>query len=250
MPIQLLYEAAKYGSFRGLSLDYDRRPVPDVDFEAPNAPGETLKMQLWGNEAGEVLRVLTEVPSLAPNTALSKVKVKYWLSGERDGEFAVDDIKYNGKITSRGTSFQSHISLVSDLYRRYAAVVRHIEQQYSIGHQVEENRLQITGEPINLILTRPIENLKVFCESLFSCTDPFRLWGVPTRLSDDFWRVCAVDLHVGSRISLEIAPDFIRIYLPVGSCGNTVLRIFTNLQHHYDALIEARNGNDERIFEF
>ena len=40
------------GSFRGLSLDYDRRNVPDVDFQAHDAPIELLKMQLWVNRAG------------------------------------------------------------------------------------------------------------------------------------------------------------------------------------------------------
>lgn len=250
IPAELLEKASGYGAFRGLNLDYDRRIIPDVDFEAPNAPVEFLKMQLWGNKAADVLQILRQKEGFPHETTLAKVKVKFWLSQEGDDEFSIDDIKYNGKITARGTSFQSHITLVSDIYRHYTDLIRRVEHRFSMTHHVSEGRLSLSGEPINLTFSRPIGNLKVFTEKLFSCTEPFRLWGVPVQLSDEFWRVSAVDLHVGSRINFEIAPKFIRIYLPAGSCGNSVLRIYTNLQHHYDALLEATDGESQTLLQF
>jgi hypothetical protein len=250
IPAELLEKVSTYGAFRGLSLDYDRRNIPDVDFEAPEAPVESLKMQLWANRAGDVLRILREKGAFPHETTLAKVKVKFWLSEDRNGEFCIDDIKYNGKITSRGTSFQSHMALVSSVYKRYAERIVALEDRFSVGYQTEDGRLRITGEPINFVLRRPINDLEVFCNSLFSCSEPFRLWGVPVRLSDEYWLVSAVDLHVGSQISFEIAPEFIRLYLPQGSCGNTVLRVYTNLQHHYSALIGVTDGSNERILQF
>jgi len=44
LPMQLLERVADMGSFRGLHLDYDRREVPDVEFDVPDAPVEYLKM--------------------------------------------------------------------------------------------------------------------------------------------------------------------------------------------------------------
>src|SRR6476646_3488322 len=111
LPMQLLERITTLGSFRGLGLDYDRRLIPDVDFEAPNAPVEFLKMQLWGNRARDVLAVLRGEGAFPESTTLSKVKVKHWLDRQADVEaFSLSDVKYDGKITARGTSFQSHIS--------------------------------------------------------------------------------------------------------------------------------------------
>jgi hypothetical protein len=56
LPMELLERVTELGSFRGLGLDYDRREVPDVDFDAPGAPVEFLKMQLWGNPVGQPCR--------------------------------------------------------------------------------------------------------------------------------------------------------------------------------------------------
>jgi hypothetical protein len=41
-------------------------------------------------------------------------------------------------------------------------------------------------------------------------------------------------MHNGDQFSIELTPDWMRLYLYEEACGNTVLRIFTNLQHYYD----------------
>lgn len=253
LPIQLLENISKLGFLYGLGLDYDRREIPDVDFIDPEAPVEYLKMQLWGNKAGKVLRILRDENAFPHETTLSKVKVKFMLDKKNKSEFSLDEIKFNGKITARGTSFQSHITLVSNLYRKYIKNVLKLENQYSLSYKLfKENKTgySISGLPINILFGRPIKNIDRFCRRVFSSSFPFRLWGVPIKLSNRYVRVSGLDLHVGRRIDFELTPEFMRIYLPLGSCGNSVLRIFTNLQHYYDSLVEARDGNGESIFEF
>lgn len=250
IPADLLERVSSMGSFRGLSLDYDRRVIPDVDFQSSEAPVEFLKMQLWGNKAEDILRILREEEAFPHETTLAKVKVKFWLNGEMDGEFSLDDIKYDGKVTARGTSFQSHVALISDVYEAYARQIVRLEEDYALSVSETEGRLSLTGAPVNFLLDRPISNLEVFCDSVFSSTEPFRLWGIPTRLAGEFYRVQAVDLHVGTPLQFEIAPSFMRVYLRQGSCGNSLLRLYTNLQHHYDSLIRAEDGDGGRIFEF
>lgn len=250
LPIQLLEEISKLGDLRGLGLDYDRREIPDVNFEIPEAPVEFLKMQLWGNKAGKVLQILREKDAFPHETTLSKVKVKFWIDGESTSEFSLDDIKYDGKITARGTSFQSHVTLVTNLYQKYSDKIRELEKHYALSYKEEGERFSISGMPINIIFPAPIKNLDLFCESVFSSTKPFRLWGIPIKLNENYVRISGFDLHVGKRISFEITPEFMRLYLPEGSCANSVVRIFTNLQHYYDSLIEAKNGDGESIFSF
>jgi len=249
IPAELLTEASKRGAFRGLSLDYDRRKVPDVDFDAPETVA-FLKMQLWGNKAAEVLKLLSQKGAFPHQTTLSKVKVKFWLGDIDRGEFAIDDIKFNGKVTARGTSFQSHVSLVGDVYGRYAEAIRSLERRVSLNWERQERAWSLRGGPVSLLLEQPIPDLSRFCHKVFSCSSPFRLWGAPTSVSPQCLRICAIDLHVGSRITFEVSPRLIRVYLPRGSCGNSVMRFYTNLQHYYDSLVKAQDPDGGPAFEF
>lgn len=43
-----------------------------------------------------------------------------------------------------------------------------------------------------------------------------------------------MDIDNGDKFSIEMTAEWIRLYLYGGGCGNTALRIFTNLQHYYD----------------
>lgn len=250
LPADLLERVSGWGSFRGLNLDYDRRAVPDIDFESTAAPVEFLKMQLWGNKASEVLRILRVTGAFPHETTLAKVKVKYWLSDENTDDFSLDDVKFDGKVTARGTSFQSHIALISEIYRVYTEQIRKIENTYSLHAVVSEMGTRLYGQPVCYVLGRPILDLGAFCRNVFSASPPFRLWGVPIELSKNYYRVSALDLHVGSRLDFELTPDLIRVYLPKGSCGNTLLRLYVNLQHHYDALVRVEGANGEAVLEF
>lgn len=244
---ELLMHISEKGSFRGLGLDYDRRVMPDVDTAETPQLVEYMKMQLWGMRAEEVLRILSrEFPQV---TTLSKVKIKYWMSQTSKGNFSIDDVKFDGKITARGTSFLSHISLVADLYTQYSDTIKNIENKYALKWEYTENKVRLSGEALHFQFPKEIENLTQFCEHLFSSTSPFRLWGVPMEIDKHFYRVSAVDLHTGCRLGFEISPEFMRLYLPQKSCGNTIARLYTNLKHHYDAQIKALDADDKSIFQ-
>jgi hypothetical protein len=249
LPADLLERVSTLGDFRGLSLDYDRRQVPDVDFSDPAAPVEFLKMQLWGNKAADVLRILRSEAAFPHETTLAKVKVKYWQDPESSDEFTLDDVKFDGKVTARGTSFASHIALLRDVYDRYAGSIRDLEQDYSL-RLTQEPGARVEGEPICFVMDPPIADLEQFCDNVFSSAIPFRLWGVPVRIGIDYYRIDAVDLHVGGRMQLEVAPELIRMYLLAGSCGNSALRFYTNLQHHYNARVRTLNGHARPVFAF
>jgi hypothetical protein len=249
-PIQLLEHVAGYGSLRGLGLDYDRREIPDVDFDSRDAPVEFLKMQLWGNRAGRILEILRQQGAFPRETTLAKVKVKYWADGRRDTEdFTIDDVKYDGKITARGTSFYTHSDLVTRLLRTYARSVRTLQEDATIVVRESEGRLAFEGQPVNFTMSRPIANLPIFYESVFNCAAPFRLWAIHIDLSERYIRAAAADLHMSGTLDFEISPSWIRVYLRQGCCANTLLRFYTNLQHYYDSLVEAKLGDGRRLLE-
>jgi hypothetical protein len=73
---------------------------------------------------------------------------------------------------------------------------------------------------------------------------------VPVRVGENRFNVKAVDLHSGWSLSFELNPEMIRAYLPQGSCGNSILRFYTNLQHRHDALVSVLDGNGDPVFAF
>jgi len=249
MPIHILEGMAGFGHLRGLGLDYDRRVLPDIDFEADTSSVEFLKMQLWGNKASDVLRILRQEGAFPHEATLSKVKIKRWLNRLDDKEFSIDDIKYDGKVTARGTSFQTHATIMQEIHRRYTDLILSIEKDFSLRWQFDEHRASVSGEPVTFSFKRPIADLERFCEHLFNTAHPFRLWGVPQFRGERVATVHAVDLHVGTPLNFEITNDFIRVYLPHGGCGNSIVRVFTNLQHYYDSLVDAIDGHERPVFE-
>jgi len=255
-PMEMLEGMTRKGSFRGMGLNFDRRKMGgagDIEEESiadedKDIPVEYLSLRLWGNKAGDVLRILRDKDAFPHSTTLSSVRIKHWLNRSED-MFALDDIKYNGKVTGTGTSFESHIFVVTDLYRKYKARIRRIENEYALRYSTnEQGGVGIFGAPFNFIFPIPIDGLERFCESLFTCSAPFRLWGIPTFVNDHYVRVSAVDLHVGCGLNFEISNEFMRVYLPEGSCGNTIARLYTNLQHYYDACVKIEIGDEKELF--
>lgn len=249
LPVQLLERTAADGALRGLGLAFDRRKIPDVDFDMPGAPVEFLKMQLWGNRAADVLRVLREQAAFPESTTLSKVKVKQWLDGDSES-FSLADVKYDGKITVRGTSFASYTAMLTRIVDLYSGKIHDLEQKFRIRGRVEDNRFYLDGAPLNIRFPHPLPDLDLFCESVFAGTAPFKLWGIPVQVSPSMFRVSVIDLHVIGSMTVEICPDFMRVYLAKGACGNTLIRLYTNLQHYYNSLISATDAQEELAFEF
>lgn len=67
--------------------------------------------------------------------------------------------------------------------------------------------------------------------------EPFRLWGLPQMTGELTAEVEAVDLHVGQQLRFDITSEWMRIYLFAGGCGNSVARLASNLQHHFDGAL-------------
>lgn len=244
---KLLTQVLDRGDFRGIGLDYDFRR-----FDPSSSPGEStdyLKMQVWGgSRIKEILHLLAE-RGFGHQLAIAKVRLKY--RSHDDVGFAIEDVKYNGKFTTRGTSFDAHQEIVAYVRREYANTITGIEKRFTIRDIIDGGLGGIDGEPILFDLSkRTIDDLDAFCDVVFAGSLPFRLWGRPrpTDFGDEGRLVSAVDLHTGSKLFFEIYADRIAMYLHAGACGNTVARFFTNLQHTLGSLIEAEADNGDAVF--
>lgn len=255
LPPATLDWVSSLGHFKGLGLDFDRRPmIGDDDEDDPESQLTYLKMQLWGNKARRVLTTLRDESAFPSETTLAKVKVKYFPDRRSPEVFSVDDVKWNGKVTARGTSYEAHRGLLTRIVSAYSTVVERIERDFSISYDQWSSSsskaaggFHVGGEALVVRLTRPLTDIEAFLTKVFGSSDPFRLWGAPREVGADRFKVEAFDLHVGSPVRFDVSRSLVRIYLPQGACGNTIARFITNIQHHYDAAAVLMTAGGEKL---
>ena len=245
LPTQFLERISKLGHFRGFGAIHDETPFMTGDVEDTEI--ETMHLRLWGSSAATVLSSLRHSGAFPYSLALSSVRLKYWLPN-LDEEAIIDNFTFEGKVTALGKSFISHMNLISKVHSNYAETIRSIEEELPIRFVPENGIPTLEGHPIIISLARKLGDVKNFVTRVFSSTLPFRLWGLSEIYEDDFARVYAVDLHIGHKLMFEIGRDFIRIYLPLGVCGNTIARFYANLQQYYDSTALISGGSHEQLF--
>ncbi len=226
--------------FKGFSFDYDYRPIIGKNEEEIFS---YLKMQLWGG--GERLRkVYEDLRGVLKKMAiLGKVRFKEF--GNSKDEFIITDIKFNGKVKSYGTSIGIHRKILVELKQEYENKLIQLDK-YRLKWSLE-NLLE--GEPIYFVFEKPLleENLHRFLESIFSGKMPFRLLGIVSQTGKYEYIAHVIDLHVGGKFVLQIFPDMMLAYLSDQVCSNTILRLYTNLQHTLNMEISLENDSKEKI---
>jgi hypothetical protein len=156
----------------------------------------------------------------------------------------------NGKIVANGTSIGLHMLAVENLKSSYASIIRWLENDCATGWNGGTLGRSLSGEPLIIRFSADtvIEDLQLFARSIFRASRPFRLFGFPHRVSDRRIDVEAIDLHTGDEFSVEMTRDWMRLYLPKGTCGNVVARLYTNLLHSLDSDTSLTSGSGEVVF--
>ena len=250
LPAQSLEKLASSGSFVGFGTEFDSVPTLNITGrKKPIIQGESLSFRLRKahGTVDEDYRKLRQ-PAMYQNALrLSTIRLRYGDYSDSE-DYSVDEITFWGKLTARGPSFDYHNALAMSLVRDYREQIKTIEKTCFIDAEKTEVGLCFHGHPVSIRYQKQ-PSLDVLVGALFSTGEPFRLWGVPERISDRLFSVHAVDLHVGSMVRFEVTDKFLRIYMSKGSCGNTVARLFANIQRHVDSEANLVLGSGETAFE-
>lgn len=150
-----------------------------------------------------------------------------------------NDIYYNGKATNRSESFYEHREQILQLIQGYQSVTEKIEELCWVGME------RIPGKGMNFpsfkaaptLIKFPQEIhpalLKAFVERVFSKgQEPFKIIGDIVKVNEYRYHIYGTDLHLWQNIFLDISTTNIILYLPYGTCGNTIHRFITNIQKH------------------
>jgi hypothetical protein len=210
-----------------LATDFTERRLTRTDGEVAD-----LKLRVRGRAAASVLQLI----ETRYRTAVSFSGVAINATDEDLG--SVDEaISRDGRFVANGDDFGFHQTIVRRVVDRYRRFIEGVEHRTTSWVELPGGGAELHGEPVVLRFSRPIPDLELFLEQLFSAREPFRLWGIPQMIGEHMAEVEAVDLHVGQQLRFDIAPDWLRVYLFKGGCGNTVARLASNLQHHFDGAL-------------
>lgn len=193
-----------------------------------------LRLNISGSIAAKIKTLVREDPQVSRTCANRMVRIMRGVESSKHG-YAQDEVHYNGHFAlKRGKSVDDHLALIEMCRKRYSESVESVES-LRMGTRRVDGRDLFDGRPFDFEFPNGIANTDAFISDMFSSTAPFNLWGIKTSIADGYFGVMAIDLHTGSPIDFEIADDMMRVYLDKGNCGNTILRLLTNLQMHHDA---------------
>lgn len=204
------------------------------DFLAEDDPAQDLTINLSGRGAERLLHHISDDARYRSAVSFDSVQVSL-----SDPELGLlnEAVDRKGRFAVTG-ELEYHFQFVSTVIERYHKLVTQCENLSMSWCPLQaDNGMSITGRPIAIKFSREIVDLKSFASSLFASRQPFRLWGAPS-FSRGSAQINAVDLHVGHQMRIEIGSKWMRMYLDKGTCGNTVARLVSNLQHRFDSQLK------------
>ena len=234
----MLYDFTKKdgNTFNGFGVKHVNAFLPDACDCDCDPDIDDLNITVNGSLAHRFLTEVGKTQDIKKTLACNRVRIR---RGVELHNSVHDDVMYNGYFSvKRGNSVQNHLHLVDICKDEYSKTVKHIEDS-SIGVKSIDGRTLVDGRSFDFIFKEPIDDLDLFITRLFNSTEPFKLWGLKSKVLDNYYKITAVDLHAGTTINFDMANDLMRVYLLKGDCGNTIMRLFTNLQRHYDSRIEC-----------
>ncbi|MGH8909240.1 MAG: hypothetical protein ACRD0K_22790 [Egibacteraceae bacterium] len=190
-------------------------------------PARDLRIQVAGADSENLLSWIAQNEAYA--SAVAYDRVGFIAADDHFSGQADEILDRMGRFVASGTSFELHQELVRSVIERYADLVRKIEQRALKYEPLPDGGYRAEGAPILLRFSRRVPDVDLLVDELFSSREPFRLWGEPQMLEPDRVWVDAVDLHVGQRVGFDITDASVRVHLPAGACGNTVVRLVANL---------------------
>lgn len=210
-----------------------------------HAPARDVRLKLQGTDAEHLLELIAGIPEY--KAALSFQAVQTEVSDPNFGSIR-EGVTRKGRFAASGDSPELHLQFVSTVVDRYRALVELCESRairWRAFADSSDGGGVMSGEPIVVRFSREVEDVGSFADELTSGREPFRLWGMAT-VSRGVAEIDAVDLHVGSPLRIDVAGQWMRIYLQEGACGNTVARLISNLQHRFDGALSARDPDIDR----
>ena len=232
MPVEQQRDIMDMGEFRDVGVNYEADEVFSEDYIDDRLAFGDLRVESSGRGTSTLFEILDKQEELSSFLSLASIGIKR----EIGSSFILERVTHKGRFTtSGGDSIQLHLDTVDEITSRYSTLLNRIEEHHRISYESKQHGTGIDGQPLVIALDNEIEDVREFIDNVITATNPLRLWGAKTQLDTQYWKVKGIDLHNNDKYTMEISPEWIRLYLDEDACGNTALRIYSNLQRHYDS---------------
>lgn len=243
-PSELMRDVQKTGKPAGFAVDFDETELlPASESRLIDEPNAVVKFRFGGTRA-ELW--LTELEKFAPD-ALAFSMVKFSRQDQAARSYIISELNEHGRLKAAGNSINLHLGTVALFLHQYRSLIAEIESFARLRSQGAGEGGVLLGSPLVFQFPRRLRDFRSFVKELVSCREPLKIWGAVEEVRKDFVQIEAVDLHTGSRMRLDVTPEFMRIYLGPTACGNTVARILRNIQGHVDSTIRLELPSEEAV---
>ena len=221
----------------GFSVDhtdyFQTKEIKDDDDDDPIKPDTFSRINISGKQSKRILQLLKQDKEIEQIIGYDKITIGRGTKSHG----VIDDLDYSGRFrVVKGKSIDDHISLVNMVKNDYAKKVLEIEKFRIHG---DTNTKSIEGKHFDFTFDRKVEDWNFFLTRIFNAKSPFRIGGIKSKISEGFYQVLGVDTHTGHPLDIEVMDDLFRVYLPEGSCGNVITRLFVNLQRFFDSKVHC-----------
>ena len=235
LPTGQVEQIGEMGIYEGVKINYGADDVFPPEFIEENLQFADLNIDGSGSSSKRLYDLLKSTDEIDRFLALSRIQIRR----EVEDDFVRERVTNEGMFTTRnGSKISLHVSTVEQIKERYAHLLEAIETNHIIGAKKREHGAVPQGSPVVIKFSRNVHDVETFLSYIVNAKNPFRLWGHTRQVGSSAYKVDGVDMHNGDKIAMEMSPQWIRLYLYEGACGNTALRLFTNLQQHYDPAAE------------
>ncbi|MGF9909574.1 hypothetical protein [Brevibacillus porteri] len=165
----------------------------------------------------------------------------------------------NGKVTNRSDSFLDHRNQIIETVGAYQTITEHIEKTAWVNFETIRstdisNSLSFSGSPVTIRFSKPLRDglFSNFVNGIFEKgKEPFRILGKPIWVDENRAHIYGIDLHLWQKVMIDLSREQFTIFIPRGTCGNTIHRLVTNIQRYLDPRIRVYIGNMDykRIIE-
>lgn len=231
LPTGQVEAIGEMGDYEGIKISYGADDVFPEEFIEENLQFADLNVDSTGQSARHLYEILKSTEDIDDFLALSRIQIRK----ERNGSWVRERVTNEGAFTTRGGSdIQLHISTVEQIKDKYARLLESVEENHIIGADTREHGGRAQGSPVVIKFSREVSDIEEFLSHVVNGQDPFRLMGHVRQTGPEAYKVDGIDAHNGDKIAIEMSSDWLRLYLYDSACGNTALRLFTNLQQYYD----------------
>lgn len=233
-PSDLMRAVQKSGKPAGFAVEFDEtRLFPASESQLTEEADAVVKFRFGGTRAEAWL---TELEKFAPSV-LAFSMVKFSRQEDEGRSYVITELNDRGRLKAAGNSISLHLGVAALFLDQYKSLIGEIESFGRLCSSQKGDGGVLSGNPIVLEFPQPLRDFRSFVRELVSCREPLKIWGVVDEVRNDYVQIQAVDFHTGSRLRLDVSPEFLRIYLGPTACGNTVARILRNVQGYIDSTI-------------